>query len=417
MSRVAFLLGSFYPDFSAVGYCAYRVLKCMAGDFDITVVAFRNRASHSLEEAHEGIDIQRIETDDMKRRNALAADAGAFARARRDALRAWGAARRLLAPETIDQSLVRAYLDRLDRMDPPPSAIVPLVFPFETVQAALAYKRAHPAVQVIPYLFDDFVDSGSLHVLRVARRLKRKRHLRLERRMLAEADAVLAMHPLRRHFEANFEAPLADKISFLEHPLLSPPADVERRPDDGVARLCFTGSLIPKVREPDYLLNLLRAIRPTMPVRADFFVMGNDAGKVRTGTFANGVEVVNHGRVPKSDADAAVRDADILLNIGEAQGRQVSSKVFEYMSAGKPIIHLAYVRDDAVSQILEKYPLALCLVRDRGSLAANANLVSDFIAGNRRSSVSFAELEAIYPEALPEVTAKILKAIMKISEL
>jgi hypothetical protein len=416
MSHLVFLLGSYYPDFSAVGYCAYQVQKCLVDDYDISVVAFRSGPDQRLEEMQEGIRIQRIETSYMRRRNNVQSRSGLCASGWSQLLRISGAVHRLLAPETVDRALVSAYLDRLNSMEPKPNTIVPLVFPFETVLAALAYKKANPEITVYPYLFDDFVESGSLHVLNIARRLKRPRHLRLERRMLEEADAVLSMHPLRQHLETNFEKPLLNKITFLEHPLLTRQQQSEHRTDDGVTRLCFTGSLIRKVREPGYLLDLLRELQPTTLTRADFFVMGNEAYKVRTKTLKGGVEIVNHGRVPKSQADAAVRYADILLNVGEAQGKQVSSKIFEYMSTGKPIIHLAYVKDDAVSRILAKYPLALCLVQDRRRLAENARLVSVFIVKNRHSFIPFTEVEAIYPEALPATTGEVLGALIKSNE-
>lgn len=413
MSKLVFLIGAYYPNFSAVGYCAHQVMKCLADDLDIAAVSVRDDPAQPLEEVHEGIRILRIETGSRKQRNALSGMTGPLAQIRLFMVRARGALHRLLAPETIDRSLVKAYVDRLNTMDPPPNVIVPSVFPFETVLAALEYKRDNPGTVVVPYLFDDFVESGSLHVLKLARWLKRKRHLKLERRMLTEATAVLAMHPLRRHLEAHFERPLLEKVSYLEHPLLTRPENDEWRRDEGPARLCFTGSLIGKVREPDYLLELMKGVRSGLPVRADFFVMGNAAQKVPTETLPNGIAIANHGRVSKAEANAAVRNADILLNIGEVQGRQVSSKVFEYMSTGKPIIHLAYVMDDAVSNILAKYPLALCLVQDRKRFDENVRMITAFVAENRSKTITYDEVEAIYPEALPETTAKILHPMLK----
>lgn len=405
MSHVVFLLGSYYPNFSAVGYCAYQVQKCLKNDFDISVLAFRNDPSLPLEEIHEEIKIFRIETEDMKQRNALKTSTGRMARARTLMLRARGAARKLLAPESIDWTLVEAYEDRLNSMEPRPSAIVPLVFPFETVLAALRFKEVNPGTKIIPYLFDDFVESGSLHILKIAGQLKRRRHLHLERKMLQKAYAVLSMHPLREHFEENFDEGLLEKITFIEHPLLTQPDDCVHRPNDGTVRLCFTGSLIRKVREPDYLLDLLRKVRVNTPIHADFFVMGNAADKVPTESIGDSIYIVNHGKIPKQKADAAVRSADILINIGEAKGKQVSSKIFEYMSTGKPIIHLAYVNGDVVTRILEKYPLSLCLVIDSQGFDSNTRRLDTFISGNKRKSLPYSDVKMIYPEALPETTA------------
>ena len=409
MNRIIFLVPSYYPNFCAVGHCAYRVQKCLADEWDITVIAARNDRSQPLDELHEGARILRIETSSMKRINALAGVKGRIADARRVIVRAQGALRRLLAPVTIDKSLVAAYRSGLNALDLPPSAIVPLVFPFEAVIAALDYKKDNPGTIVIPYLFDNFVDSQSLHVLKLARRLKRARHIELERRMLLEANAILSMRPLRQHLETFFSKHLLTKVSYLEHPLLFPVDRQKRRPHDGKVLLCYTGSLVRKVRQADYLLYLLKTIQPSISVRADFFVMGNDTRKVRTVKLPSGVEVVNHGYVTKSEADAAVRDADILINIGETQGKQVSSKIFEYMATGKPIIHLSYTKNDAVFDILEKYPLALCLIQDKTCLARNAQTLTRFIEQHRSSEISYDEVQSIYPDACPEMTARVFR--------
>ena len=413
MMRITFLVPEFYPDFSAVGYCAYQVQKCLTDEFDVSVISFRHGQTQPLEERLDTIHVHRIETHYMRARAQALAASGPMARARLMSLRLKGALRRLLYPETIDEPLVRAYQARLEKMAPRPDVIVPVVFPFETVLAALAFKRAYPEVKVIPYLFDDFVDSGSLHVLKLARALKRGRHLRLESRMLEDADAVLSMHPLRAHFEHYFPTRMHKKVTYLEHPLLVKPAAARvPRHDDGVTRLCYTGALIKKVRDPSYLRALLRAMRPRQTVQADFYVMGDAAAKIPTQTGGGSVRIINHGRVPKPEADAAVRNADILINIGDAQGKQVSSKVFEYMATGKPIIHFAFVEKDTVSIILEKYPLALCITQTRRLFDGNVRRVEKFISERRSNEIPFDDVKAIYPEALPETTGKILSALI-----
>ena len=418
MTQITFLVGSFHPNFEAVGYCAYQVQRCLADKFDISTIAFRDEPSQLLEDRLDAIRVHRIETPRMRARGIAQGTSGLGGDARRIALRVKGAVRRLLSSETVDHSLVRAYQARLEAMDPRPEVIVPVVFPIEAALAALAFKRNYPEVYVIPYLFDDFVDSGSLHVLKLARAIKRGRHLHLERRMLENADAVMAMKPLRAHFEKYFIAGLLDKITYLEHPLLTRPSGASTlRYDDGVTRLCYTGSLIKNVRDPDYLLSLLHAMQTKQHVQADFYVMGNAAAKIPSETSRGSVKIINHGRVPKPKADAAVQNADILINMGEMQGKQVSSKVFEYIATGKPIIHLAYIENDAVSKILEKYPLALCLVVDRKAFNANVSRLTTFILQERQGSLPFNKVKEIYPEALPETTAKEFKDIINRTKL
>lgn len=73
----------------------------------------------------------------------------------------------------------------------------------------------------------------------------------------------------------------------------------------------------------------------------------------------------------------------------------MSSKVFEYMSSNKPIIHLAYLRDNAASKILARYPPALCIVQDRKRFDENVQLVTKFIAENRTKVLTYEEVKTI----------------------
>lgn len=398
-----------------MGYCAYQVHKCLSDELNITVISLRNEASLPLEDHHEGVRILRIETPSIIRSNILRkTKISSLTKFKFIVLRIIGALNRLCSRVTVDESLVTAYLERLSTMEPPPRAIVPLIFPFESALAALEYKKRNPHVMLMPYFFDDFVDSGSLHVLNFARELKRHRHILLEQQILANADAALAMHPLRNHFETNFDESLLKKVTFLEHPLLSRPLVLPEKIDDGVIKLCFTGSLIRNVREPNYLIALLQGITLTQPIRVDFYTMGNAADMIKTNIFNNGVKLFNHGRVSKEEADAAVARADILINIGEVQGKQVSSKIFEYMAQGKPILHFAYIVNDAVTRILEKYPLALCIVQKNSDFRNNLNLINAFIKSPRRKSLSYEEIAETYPEALPQTTAEKIQQTLKI---
>lgn len=58
--------------------------------------------------------------------------------------------------------------------------------------------------------------------------------------------------------------------------------------------------------------------------------------------------------LPHRVALAAQRDCDVLLNIANADPVQVPGKVFEYLGAGKPIVHLRGDQQDATGQLLSQ---------------------------------------------------------------
>lgn len=413
MKHIVFIVGSYYPRFSAVGICAKRVIDALKGQFDISVVAMSDEYAVEPMIRLDGVAIHRVHTPEIVARGQLArrmrASNDLSDRLQLLALRARATLRRLLSPVTVDRALVNAYKRKLEQI-PDIDVIVPLVFPFESVIAALEYASSSK-VKVVPYLFDNFVDSRSLHVLSMARKLKRRRHLRLEAEMIERSNTVLSMYPLEPHFRTAFSPEKCEKIQFLEHPLLVrvPPARVVAT---GLVRLVYTGALIRNIREPDYVMDFLEGLDITSPFEADFYVMGNAARQVKSRTTHSGMVIRNRGQVSKEEANTAVEQSSVLLNISEIEGKQISSKIFEYMSAGKPIVHFAYTRDDVVTKILGRYPLALCLLQESSLMDENRANFSRFVSENLGKSMEFDRVAEIFPEALPETTARAITQVI-----
>jgi glycosyltransferase involved in cell wall biosynthesis len=413
--NVVFLAGAYYPNFEAVGYCAYQVHKCLSANHDLTVISLRNDAAQPWTEDIEGIHIRRVETVSQRWRNRLNGKTRRHERMLLQGLRIWGAARRLLLPTTVDWSLVRAYVRQLQALETPPQVIVPLVLPFEAALAALEFTRKHPETRLIPYVFDNFVDSESLSIFRWNKTLKRRAHLKLERRLLQKASHVLSMHSLRTHYEASFPAQLNQHITYLEHPLLINNFKNYSDKEKKLIKLCYTGSLIKKLREPDYLIKLLKDIKIDKKIEAHFFVMGSDAAKIKTGRLKSRVELFNHGRVRKDEADKAMSDANVLLSLGATNFPQLSSKIFEYIGTGLPIIHIALTPQDGVIDILKKYPIGLSLYAENAEFSSNSSQLSQFLLENAEKRVSWSEVSSIYPEALPGTTAAVFERLLQTS--
>lgn len=62
---------------------------------------------------------------------------------------------------------------------------------------------------------------------------------------------------------------------------------------------------------------------------------------------------------PRDVTLMALKEADILVNIGNIVVSQVPGKIFEYMATGKPIIHFAKRHDDPAIFYLNHYPMVL----------------------------------------------------------
>lgn len=116
----------------------------------------------------------------------------------------------------------------------------------------------------------------------------------------------------------------------------------------------------------------------------DFYSAGNGVEAVKKATK----NITLKGWVDKTRLEKAYDKADAFISIAEKNGKQMSSKIFEYMSYGKPIIHIYYVDDDVNLKYLKQYSKALCIKASADDILYNRTMIALFLSGmkNREES-------------------------------
>jgi glycosyltransferase involved in cell wall biosynthesis len=142
---------------------------------------------------------------------------------------------------------------------------------------------------------------------------------------------------------------------------LSPP-----RAPGGVVRIVYLGTLYRGVREPDFLLALFTAAvraAPQPQLELHFYGDASACAPAFEGFRASERSKIHlHGVVSRDEAFSAMRDADVLVNVGNETSFQLPSKVVEYAAAGKPVVNIALHREDSSIEFFQSYPLALNIV-------------------------------------------------------
>jgi len=129
-----------------------------------------------------------------------------------------------------------------------------------------------------------------------------------------------------------------------------------------------------------------------------------------------GDRLIVHGKVSREETLEAMFNADILVNIGNSIPNQLPSKVFEYISMGKPVVNFAELKEDTSHRYFSKYPLALTVYNDQ-DIEKNLSLVEKFIFENKGKSLLFEEATANLKECLSEnVVQRIVEAIDKVKD-
>ena len=85
---------------------------------------------------------------------------------------------------------------------------------------------------------------------------------------------------------------------------------------------------------------------------------------------------------------------DILVSIGNAVSNQLPSKMYELLSAGRPIVNFYQIKDIQYD-LIERYPLGINIGKNDDN--ALSKLVS-FCKEMKGKRLEFSEIESLYPE-------------------
>lgn len=226
--------------------------------------------------------------------------------------------------------------------------------PFTGHLVALGIKNKYPDLRWIVDIGDPFCFSDGVTVNNFA--LYGKLNIRYEKKVLLLADAVTVTTGATRERYGEIFPFAASKISIIP-PLLSMApaagADAPRAfPQDNKIRLVFLGTLYRAIRSPENLLRLFSKLleERELAERLELHFYG-DIGSCQDcfepySDFM-GRNIFIHGLVDRKVAAEAMKDADILVNIGNDTAYQLPSKVVEYLAAMKPILNFAKTDQDS----------------------------------------------------------------------
>ena len=94
------------------------------------------------------------------------------------------------------------------------------------------------------------------------------------------------------------------------------------------------------------------------------------------------------------------------INLGNRCTNQTPSKIFDYISAGKPIVNIHPLENDTAKRYLERYPLALNILEKESLDPQDVKAFADFCEANYQKSVDFNTVQTLYEGMTPKRVAE-----------
>lgn len=387
MKNILFLLDYYQENNSANGVCCRNVAESLAKKgYDVFVGCYRPQDAPT-EEIQNGVQI--IKTWDMPSAtahkslkekvevylrwiNPFSHWPAAAVRSREDAI--YISACKIIEEKEID-------------------TVVCVHLPIETLLVGRKIKKHYPEVYLCAYQLDT-LSGGNLPRF-LPQNYTRNRRIAWERYLFQPMDRIILMRASMNHHQRyTSNETWNDKVVYGDIPLFVPALNCShvRKFEGNSVKIAFTGTMSKALRTPYHILAVFRRLKR---YHVNLIIAGVNHCQISDFESCASLEVMELGLIEHERVVELLDDVDVLLNIGNSNTALTPSKLFEYLSYGKPIITTYWSDVDTSLPYLEKYPLALrlderCLDLDKQ--AAMVECFFDYCLGKRVDVMRLTEL-------------------------
>lgn len=229
--------------------------------------------------------------------------------------------------------------------------VVSFSMPFVLHDFARVIKKKGLAKHWIAIFLDPFVHNKCLRPDGVEDRKK------IAEDILSDADRILMVYGIiEENLEQGYDPFYHKKTVEIALPnLVASEREVQSAKTSSEIAFTYAGQFYKDIRNPERMLDILSK----MPKNFIFQILGagcEDVLAEKQKLFEGNLKIL--GRKPHSECVTIVNSSDILINLGNTITNQTPSKVFEYISSGRPVLNFFFAERDTSLFFFKKYPLA-----------------------------------------------------------
>jgi len=286
--------------------------------------------------------------------------------------------------------------------------VIAISYPGETLIAMTKIKRKYKnGIRTIMYPLDVTL-FGTRHGTGLEKTISKPLNKRFMIKCGKFADKILVLENARCHFDKTYPPAFHEKFINVGIPLLIPKKAVQyEKPDNNDIHIAFAGNLLTNVRDPSVFFRILDKLAEKTDGKIFFDLYGKCDKNIENSikTQAHGFTFVDHGWVNEEELHQGLSKCDILANIGN-NSTLIPSKLFVYLSYGKPIIHQCVIKEDACLYYLEQYDN--CYIIRSGDISTDQAVIelSEFIAKSKSKNT---DVNDLFESCTPHFTARMLE--------
>ena len=406
---------------SANGYCVMTVMKELVSRGNHVYCITNYEYASPTEYVREGIQFYTIRPRRTLYLQSILRHANSLNSAQRKLLKfAFSASNRIsLAHSVLSWPLISpSFANRLYKYtvqiveEKKIDIIVPVYSQIDTLIAANKVKDRCPNVKYVPYFLDSL--SGGYGPKIFSNKSRIRRGIKWERNLLPSSDAVIVMESSRKHhLEYSSKENYFKKMIFLDLPLLINAEETDSIIDEfdySRVNFVYVGTFLEGVRSPEYFLKIFSLMSGD---RWQLYFIGdtNCDAINKASTKDQRIHVI--GRCSHEDALRYIANASVLLNFGNTTTYMTPSKIFEYMSYGKPIISTMPIQDEPSAIYLSRYPHSLLLDEADVQYDIQAERVVNFVDRFiNEKPVDFSSIAKLFHNNTPYATCEALEKIV-----
>jgi len=416
MKTIVFLVSGYYPNFSAVSKCIFNIAEVMSIHHEVIVISEKssiNQENLTLNKTKifffQNQSINKILKISAKF-NSINKIFRLYYLTLNYLFRLKKAIMLLFSKNTLNNKLVESFYETLINLRTSIDVIYPVSLPIESVVAALNYKDLIKTTTVYPILFDKFSSNIELNRFKIFQKLKFKQNLKIEKNIFLSSNGIFHLESWRNHIsEYNLKS---EFIKEIKHPLLIKNHSRICDNENKKIKIVYLGALYRKIRSPKFILNLyMNNIEFSEIVELKFIIRGNIPRIIHDASRLNS-KIYLENDISSERASNEMLKADVLLSIGNSDTSQFPSKIMDYISTGKPIIHTFKSQKDPVIPVLERYNN--CLIINEIDDSNSVKRIIEFIS--KIQILEFEKVKKIFYDETPEYVYKTIESFSNLSQ-